>query len=142
MLKLNGNPVTLGNFPDGTLLLKQLPGSESEAVIDWRYESDNELFALYCLTRHLQKFGIKVSLFMPYIPNARMDRVKVDEDTFTLKYFAEIINSLSFTSVSVLDPHSSISEALIERIRIFRPDKYIRDVVAKGQTFQFSCAPE
>ena len=131
MLKLNGNPVTLGNFPDGTLLLKQLPGSESEAVIDWRYESDNELFALYCLTRHLQKFGIKVSLFMPYIPNARMDRVKVDEDTFTLKYFAEIINSLSFTSVSVLDPHSSISEALIERIRIFRPDKYIRDVVAK-----------
>ena len=45
MLKLNGNPVTLGNFPDGTLLLKQLPGSEPEAVIDWRYESDNELFA-------------------------------------------------------------------------------------------------
>ena len=84
------------------------------------------MFALYCLTRHLQKFGIKVSLFMPYIPNARMDRVKVDEDTFTLKYFAEIINSLSFTSVSVLDPHSSVSEALIERIRIFRPDKYIR----------------
>ncbi len=131
MLKLNGTPVTLGNFPDGTLLLKQSPGSEMEAVIDWRYESDNELFALCCLTKHLQKFGIKVSLFMPYIPNARMDRVKENEDVFTLKYFAEIINSLSFTSVTVLDPHSSVSEALIERIRIIRPDKFIRDVVDK-----------
>ena len=132
MLKLNGTPVTLGNFPDGTLLLKQgIPGSENKAVIDWRYENDNELFALCCLTRHLQKYGIAVSLLMPYIPNARMDRVKEEEDVFTLKYFAEIINNLSFESVTVLDPHSSVSEALIERIRIIRPDKYIRDVVAK-----------
>lgn len=133
MLKLNGSKVEIGNFPDETLLLKQnVPVSEDGAMmIDWRYESDSELFALYSLTRHLQKFGYRVNLFMPYIPNARMDRVKNAEDVFTLKYFAEIINSLSFESVTVLDPHSSVSEALIEYIRIVHPDKYIHDTMAR-----------
>jgi ribose-phosphate pyrophosphokinase len=54
---------------------------------------------------------------MPYIPNARMDRVKNIEDVFTLKYFAEILNSLEFDEVMVLDPHSSVSEALINNLQ-------------------------
>ena len=42
---------------------------------------------------------------MPYIPNARQDRVKGPEDVFTLKYFANVINALGFRTVTVLDPH-------------------------------------
>ena len=141
MLKLNGSKVETGSFPDGTLLLKQdIPVSDHGVMIDWRYESDSELFVLHSLTRHLQKFGYRVNLFMPYIPNARMDRVKSTEDVFTLKYFAECINSLGFDSVTVLDPHSSVSEALIERIRIVHPDKYIHDAIArigKGNLLMF-----
>ena len=62
---------------------------------------------------------------MPYIPNARQDRVKTSEDVFTLKYFADIINYLNFNQVQVLDPHSHVSEALINNICVQSPDIYI-----------------
>lgn len=133
MLRLNGRKVEVDSFPDGTLLVKRDFGLETrpETVIDWYYESDAELFTLYALTRHMQKLGHGVRLFMPYIPNARMDRVKGASDVFTLKYFAEILNSLHFESVTVLDPHSYVSEALIDHIVVMHPKKYIYDVVTK-----------
>lgn len=130
MLKLNGQKVELRSFLDGTLCLRQAPPAKY-ANIDWRYENDGELFALYSLTRHLQKFGLKVNLFMPYIPHARMDRVKNDEDVLTLKYFAECINTMSFNKVRVLDPHSSVSEALINNIVIDNPNEYIHSVISE-----------
>ncbi len=66
---------------------------------------------------------------MPYIPNARQDRVKTKEDVFTLKYFAQVINWLDFTSVTVLDPHSSVSEALLDRIRVRTPEALVKRVI-------------
>ena len=55
----------------------------------------------------------KVSLIMPYIPNARQDRVKSKSDVFTLKYFADFINNLHFDRVIVLDPHGKDCNAVI-----------------------------
>lgn len=131
MLRLNGKEVVQGSFPDGTLLIKQSAGEcGGLAQIDWYYESDRELVSLIYMTKHLNSHGITaIKLFMPYIPNARQDRVKTDEDVFTLKYFAQVINSLSFESVTVLDPHSTVSEALIDRIVIMSPEENIRRVI-------------
>ena len=53
---------------------------------------------------------------MPYIPNARMDRVKNKDEVFTLKYFADFINNLNFDKVIVRDPHSYVSLALINNV--------------------------
>jgi len=131
MLEFNGKEVDLGRFPDGTLHLKpdewQMLESSQEVrpAITWRYENDAELFALCSIARHVQKYCPVVDLFMPYIPNARMDRVKNSGDVLTLKHFAEIINLLGFGEVSVLDPHSTVSEALIERIVCISPRFYI-----------------
>ncbi len=134
MIKLDEKVINLGHFPDGTLLIKEniSRGYEDErtATISWKYENDGELVALIYLTKHLKEHGIaKIYLNMPYIPNARQDRVKSNEDVFTLKYFAEIINSLGFASVTVLDPHSVVSEALIDRILIKTPAKNIEKVL-------------
>lgn len=136
MIKLDGNVVNLGHFPDGTLLIKEdVPRdyeSERSAKISWKYENDAEMVALIYLTKHLKEHGVaKIHLDMPYIPNARQDRVKSDEDVFTLKYFAEVINSLGFASVTVLDPHSVVSEALIDRVVIKTPAKNIEKVLEK-----------
>ncbi len=136
MIKLNDKQVEIGRFPDGTLLMKEyiakdFSGSRT-AVITWTFENNEELVALIYLTRHMQSHGVEnIHLNMPYIPNARQDRVKTDEDIFTLKYFAEIINSLHFKSVTVLDPHSSVSEALIDNIQIVSPKKHIEKVLTK-----------
>ncbi len=132
MLKLNGQTVALGQFPDGTMLMKQAAPEAEKVTVSWFYENDRELVALIYLANHLKAHGCRnVHLYMPYIPNARQDRVKTGEDVFTLKYFAGIINSLGFQSVTVLDPHSSVSEALIDNIVIQKPTAYIEAAIAE-----------
>ncbi|MCR5781154.1 MAG: ribose-phosphate pyrophosphokinase [Clostridia bacterium] len=136
MLRLNDAEIPLKHFTDGTPDLRvDVPrdhGSERSAVITWLFENDAETVALIFLTRHLQEHGIRdIDLVMPYIPNARMDRVKTDADVFTLKYFAEVINALHFRSVRVLDPHSAVSEALIDRIVIKTAKDYILEAVRR-----------
>ena len=132
MITVNGKTIEIGNFPDGTILMKQGCTDTVFASINWRYENDREFLALIYLVKHLRRLGYKtVDLVMPYIPNARMDRVKNDEDVFTLKYFAELLNSLNLTSVTVLDPHSSVSEALINNLVVESPEKYICQVLEK-----------
>ncbi len=134
MIAINGKQIISGKFPDGTLLIKEdvpkIYDESRRADILWKFENDEEIVTLMYLTRHLQSNGVTdVHLNMPYIPNARQDRVKTSEDVFTLKYFAELINSLNFKSVTVLDPHSYVSEALIDNIIIKTPKEYIEQVM-------------
>ena len=130
MIKLNGKQIDLKHFPDGTILMKELAPENEVVTLTWLFENNEELVAIYFLTKHLQAKGIAdIDLQLPYIPNARQDRVKAQEDVFTLKYFAELINSLQFRKVTVLDPHSYVSEALIDRIDIQTPKKYVEKVL-------------
>lgn len=135
MIKLNGEIVNINHFPDGTLLLKEEGNwcGGGAHKIEWYFESNEELLALIFLTKHLRSFDNtrKINLSLPYIPNARQDRVKTTEDVFTLKYFADIINYLNFNQVQVLDPHSSVSEALIDNIAVCNPKNYIEKTLGR-----------
>ena len=73
---------------------------------------------MIALTKHLKNKGCKVWLNLPYVPNARMDRVKNKEEVFTLKAFAETINWLGFEEVRIVNPHSTVSEALFDRVYV------------------------
>ena len=136
MIKCNEKIVNLNHFPDGTLLIKELAPENEKVVLTWLYENNEEMVALYFLANHLKSKGIKeIELNMPYIPNARQDRVKAKEDVFTLKYFAKMINSLGFSKVTVLDPHSYVSEALIDNICVKTPKENVEkvlDVITEG----------
>lgn len=119
-------------FPDHSLLIKLDPDkmfdNRGAIKVEWLYEGDSELFTLICVKRHIDRhFSTReVVLDMPYIPHARMDRVKSDEDVFTLKYFAEVINSLNFKVVWVRDAHSNVSLALIDNVVDTGVEAYIR----------------
>ena len=130
MIRINGEIIELNNFPDGTVLMKFAVFGE-QIEIQWYYENDTELFALICATKHLRRINpiLNISLFLPYIPHSRMDRVYDTCDVFTLKYFSEVINSLEFYKVTVLDPHSSVSAALINSIHILSPIPYIEQAM-------------
>lgn len=113
-------------IPNTNITYEQLAFSPSMVHIHWLYDDDSELFALYCITKELRDVNprLPISLFMPYIPNARQDR-HVSNRLFTLKYFAEIINSLRFERVTVVDPHSDVSLALLDRVRAIYPAPFI-----------------
>lgn len=119
------------HFPDGTQYLYMddgiLSGNDFMYVILWRYSSDNELFTVTALR---EQIGNKapVDLVLPYIPNARMDRVKTENDVFTLKAFTNFINYLQFAEVYVFDPHSNVSTALIDNVKVINPSFHIFNV--------------
>jgi ribose-phosphate pyrophosphokinase len=126
MLSINGQPITPQHFPDGTLRLNIAPAGE-KAEICWQFENNEEMAVLYFAVNHLREHGTKqLTLYMPYIPNARMDRVKNEDEVFTLKYFAQFINALQFDRVVVRDPHSAVSQQYIERMEC----EDIRPVIA------------
>jgi ribose-phosphate pyrophosphokinase len=103
MIKLDGEVVNINYFPDGTLLLKENKSLyNDECKIEWFFENNKELVTLIFLTKHLRSRNNarKITLSLPYIPNARQDRTRMPEDVFTLKYFADVINYLNFDSVS------------------------------------------
>ena len=122
MIKLNGNIIEQGRFPDGTLALnveKSIFNTNRDFnwIISWFYDGDNELFTIMSLVDMMKRNGVKkYSLHMPYLPNARMDRIKYNTENFALKVFANWINSLGFNTVYVDNVHSNVSNALIDNM--------------------------
>ena len=114
MIKINDAKVNQDKFGDGTLKCV-LPEVNSNPTITWAYDSDEELFTLACLVDTLKERFDKIALVLPYIPNARQDR-KVSGRIFTLKTFCKLINDMGFCSVDVLDPHSSVAMALLDKV--------------------------
>ena len=133
MIQLNEHIISNDRFPDGTLLMKLPFSPKPSNEIRWHYENDAELFKLICLVKSMREMykGVRIDLFMPYLPNARQDRVKNPEDVFTLKYFCEIINSLEFDTVFVTDVHSNVGLALLDRVREIKPWGQIHNALTK-----------
>lgn len=109
------------NFPDRTFggsLCRSLRMAPNRVSLAWLYDGDRELFQLKCIVDTIRAdYGdVPISLFLPYIPNARMDRVKNRGQLLTIKSFANVINSMHFSKVTVIDPHSDVSTALIDRV--------------------------
>jgi len=142
MIKFNDETIEQKTFPDGTPLLKMptLKKAGEVNVVLWKYENMGELFSLVCLVRQVQSlshckqhlFSTKVRLVLPYIPNARQDRIADEEnDIFTLKWFSEIINSLNFERVTVIDAHSNVSSALLDRCHSLNANKFIDNAISR-----------
>lgn len=139
MIRVSGEIVKINKFPDGTprinLDVENIKEDEYDGrpciLIDWFYENNDEMFYLMLIKKHLERHLTNVDyyLFMPYIPNARMDRVKNDDEVFTLKYFCDFINSLNFSRVYVLDAHSDVSTALLNNCENDSPRDYIKDAI-------------
>ena len=79
--------------------------------------------------RHKDKY-----LELLYTPYARQDRRTSHGEPFSLRAFAKMINSCGFKRVTVYDPHSDVTAALIDNIFVIkRVDLVIKnDVFAAG----------
>lgn len=123
MIKVNGYVIKTDNFPQGELMLNNFDkffniNTEDDISIELFWSGKNsEFLELYFIVKHLKEIkrsSVMYTLYMPYVPYARQDRVEDErKEVFTLKHFADFINSLGFDRVEILDPHSDVVTALI-----------------------------
>ena len=135
MIKVNDTEIKVGHFPDGTQSIEFSDAQPyySTNEVEWFYDSDEEVFTLMCVVDMIRRISknSRIDLWIPYLPNARMDRIKEEKQNFSLKVFANFINSLNFDRVMTYNVHSNVSEALIDKVinidPIFDVDTVISD---------------
>jgi ribose-phosphate pyrophosphokinase len=85
-----------------------------KVIIRNRIKNSDDIIKILIAKDALERKGIKnFELLMPYIPYARQDRQCIDGESFSLKVFANLINSLNFNKIYVYDAHSDVAPALI-----------------------------
>jgi ribose-phosphate pyrophosphokinase len=129
MIWVNGKEITQEHFSAGELKIKLFGNGRSRVDLVWHYESDAEFFTVACIREYYATQ--ECILYLPYLPHARMDRVKNPEDVFTLKTFAHLINSLNFEQVYVWDAHSNVGPALIDRCHDVNALAWIQEAITQ-----------
>lgn len=115
MVSINGVEVGTKKFPNNESIFRDMDYSGT-AIFELKFEGDADMLVLQMYSKYISEYypdSVKL-LYMSYIPYSRMDR-KIEGYVFSLKYFCQIINSLNFRTVFVLDPHSNASTALLDR---------------------------
>ena len=78
----------------------------------------------------LRRMGFhRVELFIPYFPAARQDRVMVPGEPLSVKVYASMMNAAGFDRVTVFDPHSEVTPALLNQCQTIQNYDFIRDVI-------------
>jgi ribose-phosphate pyrophosphokinase len=70
-----------------------------------------------------------VHLSISYLMAARMDRVMLDGEPFSLKVVAGILNQAGFRKINIFDPHSEVATAVIERAYAVSNHQYVKDAL-------------
>jgi ribose-phosphate pyrophosphokinase len=71
----------------------------------------------------------KIHVFIPYLPYARQDRVCNVGEALSLSMFAQMLNAMQLESVSLFDPHSDVSAAVIDRSFVTTQKQMLGQVV-------------
>ncbi len=115
MITLNKTPVTFGNFPNRE---SNLPLDKLNVLaynkIQWSYESEVDIVRLAILKDFLDTQGTKSHLVIRYMPHSRMDRTN-SSYAMSLKTITTMINNMNFDHVQVVEPHSDVTPALLDR---------------------------
>lgn len=107
-------------FPDGQPHLKietaHLTDEEVRCRILTRIASPNDLLKVVLAKSVLEDAGFeRIELVVSYLMAARMDRVMTVGEPFSLRVVTDILNSAGFSKISVFDPHSEVTTALLRR---------------------------
>lgn len=124
MIKIRGKEIRFEEFPNGETRFSKESICTGDLMnlsictIRLKYENDSDLIKLMFLKNYIDSHIrlAKVNLIIHYMPYSRMDRSE-NESPFTLKYVANFINNLNFNEVFVIEPHSDVTTALLNRAK-------------------------
>jgi ribose-phosphate pyrophosphokinase len=112
------------HFSDGTIQINKFPSikylggqfNQNSVLIKADILDSDGIMVLSQIKNVLDTWfkGIKIDLQFNYLPYARYDRAMKENDSFSLKAFTDIINSMNFNRVLLIDPHSNVGQILLK----------------------------
>ena len=123
-------PLTVASFPAGETRLQidpedswaHLNSGHASVVVRLAYENDQDLMNLMFLVdavrRRWPRESTEIHLTMLYMPYARQDRVCNKGESLSIAVIARLINSLHFSKVTCINPHSEVTPALFDRLEV------------------------
>lgn len=134
----------------GTYTVMKFPAGEIQVTLDRPYEfivdqigstepgfreiagsilSSDQLMELLQLVEAIRYYApmLPLYLILPYCAYSRQDRRCNRGESFSLKVFANLINSCNFEHVTMYDNHSDVATALIDNCRVVDSTSCIMD---------------
>lgn len=143
MIYLNGTAINATRFPDNTTQVWKISESILERwnTIKWEFSHEGEFLELAQLKNLIDSYGYKTKLFLKYLPYGRQDKNVANDVTFALHTFANLLNTLNFTEVTIVDPHSEIAIDLIDRSNAYYPTDLVLHLFDKYE-HNLLCFPD
>jgi len=129
---INHKPLETFNFSGGECHVKISPsdiGGKTEILAYLNTANDimNLLLAVDAIRRINPESSIELTI--PYFPYARQDRVCNEGEALSVKVMANLVNSLHCDTVTIYDPHSDVTPALLDHCQIIT----LSDIVANSK---------
>ena len=123
-------------FPDGqphikidTESINRLDKKEALSILA-RITSPADLLLVLLVKNTLDYLEFEhIELHVSYLLAARMDRVMLEGEPFSLKVVAGMLNLGNFKKIKIFDPHSEVSTALIDRSYTVTNHEFVRDAL-------------
>jgi len=107
-----------------------------EITITSRIKSFNDLGLVLLANDALRRMNIeKVNLFLPYFPGARQDRLMIPGEPLTVKIYADMINQANFDKVTIVDPHSEVTSALLNKVEVITNHQLVKKATKSLRDF-------
>lgn len=118
MIKVGEKVVEITKFPNKESLIRNdFLSHGMHQNIKMKFEGDEDIIHLMMIKQEIDNVGGTASLTMPYVPYSRMDRTE-GMNVFTLKAITRFINAMNFTEVIIMEPHSDVCVALLDRVKV------------------------
>lgn len=129
--RVNGKDITAFVFSGGECQVKIPPASISATTqIVANLYNANDIMCLLLTVDAIRRIDGKTSieLHIPYFPYARQDRVCDEGEALSVKVMADLINSLNCQKVTIVDPHSDVTPALLKNVFVIS----MADIIVKS----------
>lgn len=148
MVLINGIKFNDAEFHNGEVIFEKPEKLSDTATnkFEMLFESNKDITALMFAKKYADEQCPNAAsvLIMKYCPYERMDR-EINNQIFSMRYFAKIIADMKFTLVYILDPHSEVCrrellDAGVET-EVLNLSEYVNKVIADFKP-DYICYPD
>lgn len=133
MIFINGQSFGNEYFGNKEAIYKEVDLRSDINIIDFYFEDNGDIANMLMAVGYIkeEKPLSSIDIIFYYLPYSAMDR-KINDQIFSLKIFAHIINAQGFRRVYVLDAHNmEVTMDLIYNVEFLDINTYVKEAIQK-----------